>query len=90
MIIKYLQHGSVLTHSVLHEDMMLPLNNTALLITITYRDGQIDEAVNFAREVLSPMRGLFAHRSPNYDAMLADVVALLAYINPQVRGKDRN
>ena len=49
------------------------------------RNRKIDEAVEFARQVLSPLRGVFASRSTAYDAMLADVVALLAYVTPEVR-----
>ncbi len=39
----------------------------------------------FAQASLSPMRGLLTHRNRAYDAMLHDVVALLAYENPMVR-----
>ena len=49
------------------------------------RNRRIVEAVEFARQVLSPLRGVFASRSTAYDVMLADVVALLAYVNPEVR-----
>lgn len=39
----------------------------------------------FAQASLSPMRGLLTHRNRAYDAMLHDVVALLAYEKPMVR-----
>lgn len=40
--------------------------------------------MEYARHVLSPLRGVFAARSSAYDALLADVVALLAYVEPEV------
>ncbi|EIE19632.1 SPRY-domain-containing protein [Coccomyxa subellipsoidea C-169] len=46
------------------------------------RQGKIEEAVIFAQASLSPMRGLLTHRNRAYDAMLHDVVALLAYEDP--------
>ncbi|BDA46674.1 Ran-binding protein 10 [Coccomyxa sp. Obi] len=46
------------------------------------REDRIEEAVIFAQASLSPMRGLLTHRNRAYDAMLHDVVALLAYENP--------
>ncbi|KAK9806165.1 hypothetical protein WJX72_003712 [[Myrmecia] bisecta] len=47
------------------------------------RDKDIEGAVKFAQEVLAPLRGLLAHRSRGYEAMLHDVVALVAYEDPQ-------
>ena len=49
------------------------------------REGKINEAVRFAQETLSPLRGIMAHRSKEYDAMLHDTVALIAYEQPAVR-----
>ena len=49
------------------------------------RAGQIEEAVAFAQASLAPLRGLLSHRNRAYDAMLHDVIALLAYEQPLVR-----
>ena len=49
------------------------------------RANQIEEAVAFAQASLSPLRGLLSHRNRAYDAMLHDIVALLAYEDPLVR-----
>ena len=48
------------------------------------RQGMVEEAVVFAQASLSPMRGLLTHRNRAYDAMLHDVIALLAYEDPLV------
>jgi len=40
--------------------------------------------VRFAQETLSPLRGIISHRSTDYDAMLHDTVALIAYEEPEV------
>jgi len=40
--------------------------------------------VRFAQETLSPLRGIMSHRSTDYDAMLHDTVALIAYEEPEV------
>lgn len=40
-----------------------------------------------ARESLSVMRGAFSSRSKQFDAMLQDVIALLAYVQPEVGSK---
>ena len=49
------------------------------------RERRVNEAVKFAQETLSPLRGIMAHRSKEYDAMLHDTVALIAYEQPEVR-----
>ncbi len=51
------------------------------------RQGKIEESVVFAQASLAPMRGLLTHRNRAYDAMLHDVVALLAYEDPVVRAQ---
>lgn len=48
------------------------------------RQDKIEESVMFAQASLAPMRGLLTHRNRAYDAMLHDVVALLAYEDPLV------
>ena len=51
----------------------------------TCREKKINDAVRFAQETLSPLRGIMSHRSTEYDAMLHDTVALIAYEEPEVR-----
>lgn len=58
---------------------------TCAVLGACCRQGKIEEAVIFAQASLSPMRGLLTHRNRAYDAMLHDVVALLAYEDPLVR-----
>lgn len=48
------------------------------------RHDKIDEAANFAATNMSMLTGLLRHRSPAYDAVLQDVVALIAYMHPEV------
>lgn len=48
------------------------------------RNQKLEEAVRLGQEHLSLMRGAFSSRSSQFDAMLKDVVALLAYVNPEV------
>ena len=52
--------------------------------TLVCRERRINDAVRFAQETLSPLRGIMAHRSSEYDAMLHDTVALIAYEEPEV------
>lgn len=56
-----------------------------LMCSAACRSGDAEAAVRYARTVLSPLRGMFSMHTGSYDAMLADVVALLVYENPQVR-----
>ena len=49
------------------------------------RANKIEEAVTFAQTSLAPLRGLLTSRQGVSDAMLHEVVALLAYDNPMVR-----
>ena len=48
------------------------------------REKRINDAVRFAQETLSPLRGIMSHRSKEYDAMLHDTVALIAYEDAEV------
>ena len=48
------------------------------------RAGKVEAAVSLARTDLAPLRGRFLGRSEEFDAMLHDVVALLAYTEPEV------
>ena len=54
------------------------------LAQCAYREKKINDAVRFAQETLSPLRGIMSHRSTDYDAMLHDTVALIAYEEPEV------
>ena len=56
-----------------------------ILLKSDGREQKLEEAVAMARESLSFMRGAFLSRSDNFDAMLRDVVALLAYVQPEVK-----
>ena len=49
----------------------------------------MEEAVVFAQTSLAPLRGLMTSRMGVSDAMLREVVALLAYENPMVRVASR-
>ena len=49
------------------------------------RTDKIEEAVVFAQTSLAPLRGLMTSRMGVSDAMLREVVALLAYEDPMVR-----
>lgn len=53
-----------------------------------YREKKVNDAVRFAQETLSPLRGIMSHRSTDYDAMLHDTVALIAYEEPEVSSID--
>jgi hypothetical protein len=44
----------------------------------------VEAAVSLARTDLTHFRGRFLERSEEFDAMLQDVVALLAYTEPEV------
>ena len=48
------------------------------------RADRIEEAVVFAQSSLAPLRGLLSSRQSVSDAMLHEVVALLAYEDPMV------
>ena len=50
------------------------------------RADRIEEAVAFAQSSLAPLRGLLSSRQSVSDAMLHEVVALLAYEDPMVGG----
>ena len=52
---------------------------------IVCRAGKVEAAVSLARTDLAPLRGRFLGRSEEFDAMLHDVVALLAYTEPEVQ-----
>ena len=56
-----------------------------LSMSCVCRAGKIEEAVVFAQTSLAPLRGLMTSRMGVSDAMLREVVALLAYENPMVR-----
>ena len=64
--------------------MISPLPRSLTLAQCAYRDKKINDAVRFAQETLSPLRGIMSHRSTDYDAMLHDTVALIAYEDPEV------
>ncbi len=49
-----------------------------------HRAGQIQEAVDFAKSTLSPLRGLLSSRQAASDAMLHEVMGLVCYENPMV------
>ncbi len=49
------------------------------------RGGRTADALAFAQGDLARLRGVLAYSSRAYDAMLQDVVALLAYERPQAR-----
>jgi len=48
------------------------------------RGGKVEAAVSLAQTDLAPLRGRFLERSEEFDCMLHDVVALLAYSAPEV------
>ena len=49
------------------------------------REGRVSDALAYAQGDLARLRGVLAYSSRAYDAMLQDVVALLAYERPLVR-----
>lgn len=49
-----------------------------------YRQRRTNEAAQYAQKHLAPLRGRLQHLSPEYDEMLHDVVALIAYESPEV------
>lgn len=49
------------------------------------REGRVEEALEYAQGDLARLRGVLSYASRTYDAMLQDVVALLAYERPQAR-----
>lgn len=53
--------------------------------SVMHRENKIEEAVHVAQSGLAPLRGLLSHKNRTYDAMLHDVIALLAYEKPLVR-----
>lgn len=75
-----------------HPDMLESVTHPNLDVLIFFhclhyieliRERRINDAVRFAQETLSPLRGIMAHRSSEYDAMLHDTVALIAYEEPE-------
>ncbi|KAL3159307.1 hypothetical protein ABBQ32_011261 [Trebouxia sp. C0010 RCD-2024] len=75
-----------------HPDMLESVTHPNLDVLIFFhclhfieliREKRINDAIRFAQDVLSPLRGIMSHRSKEYDAMLHDTVALIAYEEPE-------
>ena len=49
------------------------------------RVGRVEEALAYAQDDMARLRGVLSYASRTYDAMLQDVVALLAYERAEVR-----
>ena len=67
-------------------DLCRPDTSGCLCVSmpVACRAGRIEEAVVFAQTSLAPLRGLMTSRMGVSDAMLREVVALLAYEDPMV------
>lgn len=68
-----------------HRAWICVLRTVCLSVSAACRAGKIEEAVVFAQTSLAPLRGLMTSRMGVSDAMLREVIALLAYENPMVR-----
>lgn len=69
--------------SVMHPNLDVLIFFHCLHYIELIREKKINDAVRFAQETLSPLRGIMSHRSTDYDAMLHDTVALIAYEEPE-------